>query len=398
MAQFIENPRRAPRAPIRCRAVVVSHTGSFECETEDISSRGCQLVSTKFMRKGDVIQLTVTNDKVPEPLHVAGHVAWVSAQAPFRVGIAFDEPSVREGTRWFERVLAAYPGLAGFHRVPDRIPTDATVYLGPPPRFLLDFSPDEASLLRAIGSGTRIDELQARLRDRWPAAQLALFSLLARQAVTLVRGHAFQPDAWKKVLAEVEAALAVESLGKFELAAPVASPTPPPRPAAASAPARRAEGPSATPVPVPQRKSPGQAPAPAATPAVPPWETRTVQNPSRMLDLPDDDGPPLEIDTRAPLTPARTAEAGHDPGTPGEPAARGPKRDFKGAGVGWRTARARSAEAQGVFDHALAEIHAGNTSAALALLRKALQLAPGDPEIAGALGKLAFKDRGPGTG
>src|SRR5512138_780679 len=143
MAQFIENPRRAPRAPVRCHTAVVFQGGSFECETEDIGSRGCQLVSPRFMRKGDAVQLTVSSEKVADPLRAAGHVAWVSAQAPFRIGIAFDEPSVRDGTRWFEKVVAAYPGLAGFHRVPDRIAGDAMVYLGPPPRFLLDFSADE---------------------------------------------------------------------------------------------------------------------------------------------------------------------------------------------------------------------------------------------------------------
>jgi Flp pilus assembly protein TadD len=64
--------------------------------------------------------------------------------------------------------------------------------------------------------------------------------------------------------------------------------------------------------------------------------------------------------------------------------------------VGWRRTRGRSPEAQAVFDRALEELQSGTVNGAIALLRRALQLAPGDAEIAQALGKLAFKDR-PGT-
>jgi uncharacterized protein HemY len=71
--------------------------------------------------------------------------------------------------------------------------------------------------------------------------------------------------------------------------------------------------------------------------------------------------------------------------------------DFQGAGVGWRKARARSPEAQKAFDEALRELQAGSTNRAIALLRRALALAPGDPDIAATLGKLAFKDRMPGS-
>jgi hypothetical protein len=67
-----------------------------------------------------------------------------------------------------------------------------------------------------------------------------------------------------------------------------------------------------------------------------------------------------------------------------------------GAGSGWRAARARSAEAQATFEQALAQIEASNVNGAIALLRRALTLSPGDAEIAQTLGRLAFKDRLPG--
>jgi hypothetical protein len=363
MAEFIVNPRRSPRAPARCRAAVSSTQGWFEAETEDIGATGCQLVSPKLVRKGDIVQLAVTNEKVAEPLKVSGRVAWVSPQAPWRVGIAFDDGQ-KDGARWFEALIAAYPGLGGYRRVPDRIRADSTVYLGPPPKFLVDFSGDEAMLLRAISSGARLDELMARLRDRWPAAQRALFSLIARQVVTFQRGQAVHPESWKKVLSEVEASLAVEEMGK---GGPPAVVAPPP----AFEPIR-----------------PGR-PELAAPPAAPrayqsSWPVTAPHDPGGLELPPDDSAPPLEV-----VRPGSTPLPGWAEAVRTPP----PQADFAGAGVGWRKSRTRSPEAQAVFDRALAELKAGSVNGAIALLRRALALAPGDPEIAAALGKLAFKDR-----
>jgi hypothetical protein len=380
MAEFIVNPRRAPRAPARCRAAVVTPAGAFEAETEDVGARGCQVVSPKLVKKGDPVRVTLSADRVPEELRVAGKAAWVSAQPPWRVGIAFGEAHVHAGELWFERLVAASPGLGAFRRVPEKISLDATVYLGPPPRFLLDFTAEEAALLRAIASGARLDELKVRLRDRWPAAQCALFSLLARQAVTLSRGHAAHPDAWKKVLTEVEATLAVESLGT---AAPsLVAPPEPPRPAGTPLPARRL----ATPPPPPR---PAPTPFSASGPGASPWGT-PARDPHPVLELPDA-GQPLEVAAPTPVQPRGAARAEPTGWSP-------PQADFEGAGVGWRRpTKERSAEAQAFYERALAEIRAGQVNGAIALLRQALACAPGDSEIAETLGKLAFRDRTPGA-
>jgi hypothetical protein len=419
MAEFILNPRRTPRAPVRCRAEVAGPHGPFESDTEDIGSMGCQVVSPRVVRKGDGLYLSITNEKVAERLEVSGRVAWVAAQAPWRVGVAFDEGCLSRSARWFDRLLSAYPGLAGYRKVPDRIPTDATVYLGPPPRFLLDFTADETMLLRAIASGARVDELMARLRSVWPAAQRALFSLIARQAVTLLRGQAVRPDAWRKVLTEVEAALAVESLGAPGMPfGPGPGAPPRERQAATPAPAARSAGtplpgahatvsPARTPppaarTPVPSARTPPPSartpvpaaltPVPAARTPVPPrqppagaggWKGGQPHDGTRQVDF-GDDGPTLEIGTL-------------DHGTPTPPGAVGaPRRPgFAGAGVGWRGGSPRSPEAQATFERALAEIEASNVPAALALLRRALSLAPGDAEIAQVLGQLSFGNRMP---
>jgi hypothetical protein len=378
MGEFIVNPRRAPRAPARCRAGVGSSVGYFEAETEDIGTMGCQVVSPKLLRKGDALQLHITNPKVESPLKVTGRVAWVSPQAPWRVGIAFDEASLREAGRWFDALIVAYPGLGGYRRVPDRIRADATVYLGPPPKFLVDFSGDEAMLLRSIASGARIDELMARLRDRWPAAQRALFSLIARGTVTFVRGQAVHPESWKKILTDVEASLAVEELGRSGSSTVVApppfipihpgSPLPP-----ATSPIRNQPGRPPEQAPAPERALELQPEEPDAS-----LELEPMVTPGSAGSMWTKTPPPMtsvSAWTKTPLPPS----------------------DFDGAGVGWRKARQRSPEAQATFDQALAEIQAGATNRAIALLRRALQLAPGDPDIAAQLGKLAFKDRMPGA-
>jgi hypothetical protein len=398
MAEFIPNPRRAPRAPARCRVAVLSAQGRFEADTEDIGSLGCQIVLPRHVRKGEPIRLVVTNPKLDESLDVTGRIAWASAQAPWRIGVAFDDDSLADSARWFERLITAYPGLGGYRRVPERIRTDAMVYLGPPPRFLLDFTADEAMLLRAIASGARVDELMARLRDGWPAAQRALFSLIARQAVTLQRGQAVHPDSWKNILHDVEASLAVESLGST---APEVAASSAPLARAPEAPAPRAPAPaqsaaasgaathgSATPPPMAR---PGATPLPARSGLSlgAGWAGGQAHDPTRVVQLQQDDAAPLEI--------APSAGAG-PPASRNAPVGQAIHRDHVGAGVGWRKAAHRSADAQAAFERALVELRASNISGALSFLRLALSLAPGDAEIAQEIGKLAFKDRLPGSG
>lgn len=399
MAEFIVNPRRAPRAPARCRAAVASASGSFEAETEDIGARGCQVVSPKGVRKGDYVKLTIANDSVPEPLRVSGRIAWVSAQFPWRVGIAFDEGAIAETTAWVEKLIASHPGLRTLRRLPDRIPVETMVYLGTPPRFVVDFDADEAALLRAIGSGSRVDELMARFRSRGPRVERALFSLIARSAVTLAHGSAVHPHSWKPVLDEVEALLAVEALGtgpstlaapppeEREARTPVPRPAPAPvTPAAMPIPAAPARATGASPIVTPYVPPRAPTPRPGSIPPVSPFGT-PPQDPSREVDLDQDVG--LTIEVVAPSAPGHAA--------PARGAARDPDLDGKGVGRRQPAGRARSGEAQATFDRARAEFSAGNVNGAIALLRRALALAPGDPEIADVLGKLAFRERDPGA-
>jgi hypothetical protein len=331
MAEFITNPRRAPRAPARCRTAVVTVTASIDAETEDVGAYGCQVVSPTRVDKDERVEVTIANDLLPEPLHVCGRIAWVSARSPWRVGIAFDEWALPETTAWFERLVEAHPELRAVRRLPSRIPMEAAVYLGTPPRFVVDFNEDEALLLRGIGSGARVDDLMARFRGRGARIERALFSLFARSAVTLVRGQAAHPSTWKRVLDEVEASIAADSLG---IGAPADTLVAPPERAGAEprAPART------RPAPPPPPPAPAEPLGSRVTPIVLPFE------------------PP--------------------------------------APAGRRPASTRTGEAQVLFDRARAEFSGGNVSGAIALLRRALALAPGDAEIAHVLGSLASRQPG----
>src|SRR5512141_2568163 len=128
MTEHLQNPRRSPRAPARCRTTVISAGGAFEATTEDVGGHGCQLVSPRPVRKGEPIQLVVSHEAMKDSLRVAGRVAWASDRAPWRLGIAYDEGALEATQAWFDELLSRMPGLSAFRRIPDRIPLDAVIY------------------------------------------------------------------------------------------------------------------------------------------------------------------------------------------------------------------------------------------------------------------------------
>jgi hypothetical protein len=332
VSEYIVNPRRAPRAPSRCSAQVQSRDASWTTETEDIGPSGCQLVAPRAVARGLRLTLVFTNPRVPGSLRVEGKVAWVSPQAPWRVGVAFDDYCRAPAEHWFAQLVAAFPGLGSQRRVPERLPVDSMLFLAPPPTLLVDFTAEEVGVLRHVANGTTIASLRDRLVRSWGPSQRAVFSLLARGLVTVTRAAAAHPAAWKKVMEELGVEFVTEA----------------PR-EARSTPSTRAAG--------------------------------------LELDLGPEVAPPLEFaePPRKPLagTPGKPppAPARPAPPAPGAPGA-------SSAGTGWRGgAPRRSRDAQECFDLGRAELTAGRASSALAHLRRALQLAPGDAEIAGWIGR-----------
>ncbi|HYG68602.1 MAG TPA: PilZ domain-containing protein [Anaeromyxobacteraceae bacterium] len=249
VGKFLANPRRSPRAAARCRARILLPGTAWDAPTEDVGPRGCRLVVPQRLETGAQVRVALRTDAVPDQLVVAGRVAWAARTAPFRVGIAFVEGAVVASTRWFEQLLSARPELSDARRMASHLPLDAMIFLGRPPKYLIDFSRDEAAVLRHVASGVTVRELRYALRGRPEEATRAIFSLLARQHLTLSRGASVHPTAWRRILADLEASFAAEAL--LSPRAPL--PSRPPSRAAAASNAMRA------PEPTPSRRLEGRA-------------------------------------------------------------------------------------------------------------------------------------------
>jgi hypothetical protein len=341
VTEYIVNPRRAPRAPSRCATQVRAGAAAFAAETEDIGPSGCQLVAPGALARGQAVALVFANPKVQGALSVEGKVAWGSSRPPWRVGVAFGDECRADAERWFQQLVAAHPGMGGFRRVPDRLPLDAMIFLAAPPSFLFDFSPDEVEVLRHVASGTTIAALRNRLEASWSLSQRALFGLMARGMVTVNRGAASHPSAWKKVMAELGAEF-VHDVPRATRAPPLLE-----RPAVRGTASLRTDADGALEFDLESSAPPPPRPPPPAPHAV------------------------------APVT-AASAPVAEPGGATGGPT----------AGTGWRgEARTRSREAQECLDLGRGESVAGRTQSAMAHLRRALQLAPGDAEIAAELGR-----------
>jgi len=370
VTDYIVNPRRAPRAPSRCKAKVQSAGAAWDSETEDIGPHGCQLLAPAPLARGAALQLVVGNRKLALVLQVAGRVAWVSSRPPWRMGVAFEPSAHAAAGRWFEQLVAAVPGLANVRRVPDRLPIDAMIFLGPPPKFP-DFAPDEIEVLRQVGTGVTVAGLRRKLALAWPAGLRALFALLGRSAVTVARGAAAHPESWRAVMGELGAEFAVD--------APIARPVPTLTPYGL----RTVELPPGTPIvqaPTPPPRQP--------VPPVPPGPPRTppaVQH--EALFTIDDATGHAEADEIEVARPDYYATSTATPaGPPPRPLPAVP--GGASAGTGWRgVGRARTREAQEALDLGLQELEAGRLSSALAHLRNALKQAPGDADVAAALAR-----------
>lgn len=192
--EFIENPRRAPRAPVRCEARVALREGGYWAgPTSDYGPQGCQVSAPLRLEPGSRLFLELVNERVPGPFQLSGRVAWSSKGPPWRSGIAFDEGSVAIAGRFFERLAAAYPGLDTYGKAPDRIPADAMLAPLPPPAVEPLLTTSERDVLQAIGAGLTSVQLRQKTGNQWPAAQNATFSLLGRRYLTV--GGSPDPEA-----------------------------------------------------------------------------------------------------------------------------------------------------------------------------------------------------------
>jgi hypothetical protein len=197
VSEFIVNSRHTPRAEVRCQARSPLLGGGFwSADTEDIGPRGCQLVAPARFTPGEGIELELSSERVSDPLWIGGRIAWATNEPPWRVGVAFSDQDQDAAARWFDRLVAAFPGLDSSLLAPRKIAADALLYLGRAPRLRPPLLPPEVAVLRAVGKGIAASDLRARMGNDWENGQGALFALLGRRFLTLTASEAVAPEAW----------------------------------------------------------------------------------------------------------------------------------------------------------------------------------------------------------
>lgn len=204
MQADIVNPRRAARVPL-CVAVEIRHRFvRWEGETEDLGPRGCRIVSPRPLDPGRDVEIALRLEPLGRTVTATGKVAWSRAEAPARLGVAFERSGTERG--WFEALVAkdaaAQRAAAG---VPDRLARSTRLSLGGPPAHVVDFSPTELELLRRVGSGVTLDALVRsfgpELHDR---TRGALFGLVARRFVVLDGAAPAGVARWRAILPDEE--------------------------------------------------------------------------------------------------------------------------------------------------------------------------------------------------
>jgi hypothetical protein len=78
--------RRISRVGVCCRAVVRDQYGIWTGVTEDVSAHGCQIVTSRLLRPGALVTITLSSDLFPEELEMTGETAWAT---PDRLGVRF---------------------------------------------------------------------------------------------------------------------------------------------------------------------------------------------------------------------------------------------------------------------------------------------------------------------
>jgi hypothetical protein len=179
--EFIENPRRAPRVPVRCDArVAVRDGGFFAAPTRDLGPGGCQVPTPVPLEPGARIFLELAHTNTPVPFRVSGRVAWARSDPAPHAGIAFDDASAIPAAELFDRLSGAGPAASDVSRAPSRIPVEAEIAPAPPPEQPPSLTAEEVAVLVAIGDGLTAGSLRAKLGSRWEAAVNATFALLGR--------------------------------------------------------------------------------------------------------------------------------------------------------------------------------------------------------------------------
>ena len=112
MSDRVAELRRLARLPSRCRVTVRDRYGFWDAWTEDVSARGCRIVTPRPLSRGTLVSLELTSNRIREPLIVTGQIVWADSARPARAGISFaGSPSGVPGAApWIEALSASEGG------------------------------------------------------------------------------------------------------------------------------------------------------------------------------------------------------------------------------------------------------------------------------------------------
>ncbi len=215
----VEDLRGAPRLSARCQVEVGDRQATWAAETEDLGPRGCQLLTERPVKVGDVLTLQISSALMPTPLVVLGLVAWSRPAPVGRIGIAFAGAltSSLSPQQWFARLVASDP-TARVRDARRTVELDSVLYLAAPPVGAVTLSPDEARLLRAIGAGKNLATISESAEPE--RLRRALFALLSRRLVTLSRAASVPPARWEAAIEAAELGHAAAEISRTAPAAP----------------------------------------------------------------------------------------------------------------------------------------------------------------------------------
>jgi hypothetical protein len=201
----LRDPRQCARIPVRCVAEVRHRFSRWQAETEDLSRLGCQLVTPRLVSSGRELRLALQLGELRRTVQGSATVVWSRAATPSRLGLRFLADPEDRG--WFEALLDSDPLLAAAAiRRPERLPGRTRIYLGQPPRLVIDFTRDELAVLRRVRQGMTVTELSATFGASPDRLLGALFALVARRQLVLAPRGSSSQGAWRPVLEQAEAA------------------------------------------------------------------------------------------------------------------------------------------------------------------------------------------------
>jgi hypothetical protein len=175
----------------------------WRAATEDLGPDGFQLIAPRPLPPGRSLRLVLELPQLAARVEGRATVVWARPAAPTRLGVRFAPDAAHAG--WFERLRAVEPALVHASARPRRLPAEARVHLGRPPRVVVDFTRDELAVLRRVRHGIGVAELAASFGAAPERLTGALFALLARGALVLSARESPGLGAWREVLGRAQA-------------------------------------------------------------------------------------------------------------------------------------------------------------------------------------------------